>query len=114
MFKEKRKEKRVNINIPIRFKHLDNDSIYQTIMHNISNGGMRIMSKVNINNNQKISFNLSLSQNNSIVAAGHIIWTKPHRYGNGFYEVGVKFNGLEKNYKTSINNFIKKHNLASS
>jgi len=107
---EKRESNRLNINIPMKYKLMGNESIYQTIMHDISNGGLRLMSKVSIPSDKKIMFELNLSGNGKpIVSIGKIAWVKAHRFGNGFYEAGIKFNGLKDLERECIYSFIKKN-----
>jgi len=110
MLSEKREFDRLNINIPIKYKVVGKNSIYQTIMHDISDGGMRLMSKIFIPRSKKIVFELNLLKlRKTIVSAGELVWIRSHRYGNGFYEVGIKFNGLTDYQRKYLQYFINKY-----
>ena len=103
---DRRKHKRLNASIPVHFKVKATNKFGNTLICDISGGGIRVMLEnfVPLNTDFVVEFTITdLFQ--IITAVGRVVWTKkmPHCER---YQLGLEFKEILTRNQDTINQFI--------
>lgn len=105
---EKRKDFRLKSSLPIHYDSSSDAASGSTLTHDISEGGVSMLSEEFIPRLSRMSMQINLMPNKLVAATGEVKWAQriAHSYR---YQVGLEFKEMSNDVRRSISEYVAGH-----